>query len=491
MAPIYRTAEIRALEHELLSRDDAPPLMERAGQAAAELANKVCAEGKIVVFAGPGNNGGDAFVLARHLKQNWHQVEVVFAGEPGKLSHDAATAYRQWREIGGSISLAYPKVATWGLIVDGIFGLGLQRDVSGVYRDWISVINRTRGPVLALDVPSGLHSDTGQIMGDAVRATHTITFMGFKPGLLTLDGPDCCGQIVVDNLGVDLTASSGSLLDESALEVLPPRARNSHKGSYGDIAIVGGARGMSGAAILAARAALHLGAGRVYAGLLSEEIAIDWRQPEIMLRRAQDVFQLESLNCIVVGPGLGKSAAASHALHLALSCDVPLVLDADALNLIAEDEGFKGELRARTAHAVLTPHPAEAGRLLGKPTRDVQNDRVAAALELASQLNCRALLKGAGTICSTPSGNYYINPTGNPGMASAGMGDVLSGLIGALIAQGVGCEKAMLAGVYLHGAAADDLVSEEIGPVGLTATEVIARARLVMNRAGRSFSEEE
>ena len=484
MIPIYRTAEIRAIEEEVLSRTDAPPLMERAGLAAAELGKKIARDGKILVLAGPGNNGGDAFVLARHMKQSWHKVEVVFAGHHEKLSRDATKALRQWRDAGGDVSSALPQRLHHGLIVDGMFGIGLQREVSGVYCEWIAAINGVSAPVLALDVPSGLHSDTGQILGSAVRATHTITFIRLKPGLLTLDGPDCCGEIEVADLGVnDLKPASGALLDRSVLRAVSPRPRNSHKGMYGSVAILGGAPGMAGAALLAGRAALYLGAGRVYVGCLNAQLAVDWQQPELMLRSVKDTLKLDTVNCFVVGPGFGQSAAASHVLQSALATDHPLVLDADALNLIAEDEGFKKELRARRAPAIITPHPAEAARLLGVSTREIQNDRVAAALELASKLNCCTLLKGSGTVCATPNGNYSINPTGNPGMASGGMGDVLSGMIGALIAQGVPAEEAMLAGAYLHGAAADALVSKGLGQVGLTASEVIVSAREVLNRA--------
>ncbi|HET6756348.1 MAG TPA: NAD(P)H-hydrate dehydratase, partial [Burkholderiales bacterium] len=441
--PVYRTAEIRAIEEEVVSRSDPPRLMERAGLAAAEIARTIAGEGSILVFAGPGNNGGDAFVLSRHLKQWWYKVEVVFAGDQKALSDDAKHALRDWRDVGGEIVSAAPERSNHGLVVDGIFGIGLSREPSGIYLDWLRAINRAHAPVLAIDVPSGLNSDTGRILGDAVHAAHTVTFIGLKPGLLTLDGPDYCGEIHVANLGLDdLKPSLGSLLNEDILRnVLPPRERNSHKGTYGAVAIIGGAAGMAGAALLAARAALYLGAGRVYVGCLNAQLAVDWQQPELMMRSAEEALKLDTVNCFVVGPGLGQFAAASHVLQSALATDQPLVLDADALNLIAEDEGFKKELRARGAPAIITPHPAEAARLLGVSTREIQNDRVAAALELASKLNCCALLKGSGTVCATPNGNYSINPTGNPGMASGGMGDVLSGMIGALIAQGVTAEK--------------------------------------------------
>jgi len=484
MTPIYRTAEIRAIEHEVLSRPDAPPLMERAGEAAAELAKKVAEDGPILVLAGPGNNGGDAFVAARHLKQAWHRVDAVFAGDESKVRGDAAEALRRWQDAGGVTGSRLPARLDYGLVIDGIFGIGLQREAAGVYREWIGAVNQSSLRVLSLDVPSGLHSDTGKIMGAAIRASHTITFIALKPGLVTLNGPDYCGEIEVASLAVDAPApASGLLLDETILQVLPQRVRNSHKGTYGDVAIAGGATGMVGAALLAARAALYLGAGRVYAGLLHEGVAVDPQHPELMLRRAEDVLKFDSVRCFVVGPGVARSAASAHLLQGALASMTSIVLDADALNLIAGDEGFKNELRARQAPTVITPHPAEAARLLGVATTEIQDDRVAAALKLASEFNCCALLKGAGTVCATADGRYFINPTGNPGMASAGMGDVLSGIIGGLIAQNLSAEKAMLAGAYLHGAAADYLVAQGTGPVGLSASEVILAARDVLNRA--------
>ncbi|MGH8726840.1 MAG: NAD(P)H-hydrate dehydratase [Burkholderiales bacterium] len=485
LIPVYRTAEIRAIEESVLSLADPPRLMERAGLAAAEIARTIAPEGAILVFAGPGNNGGDAFVLARHLKKWWYKVTAVFSGDRVKLKSDAAHAFDEWRDTGGETLATPPAIRDYGLIVDGIFGIGLARQPESVYLDWIRATNASSSPVLALDVPSGLDSDTGRVLGEAVRADHTVTFIGLKPGLLTLDGPDRCGEVHVADLGIDHSKpASGALLRPEILRDVPSqRPRNSHKGMYGGVGVVGGASGMIGAALLAGRAALHLGAGRVYLGCLSEDITVDWQHPELMVRKANEVFELEAINCLVVGPGLGKSAAASHALHMALASDHPLVLDADALNLIANDDGFKNELRERKAVNVLTPHPAEAGRLLGVSTREIQNDRVKAAIALATSFNCCSLLKGAGTICAMPDERYYINPTGNAGMASGGMGDVLSGIIGALIAQGAAADRAMLAGVYLHGAAADGAVSQGKGPIGLTASEVIACAREHVNRA--------
>ncbi|MGH8660962.1 MAG: NAD(P)H-hydrate dehydratase [Burkholderiales bacterium] len=484
--PIYRTADVRAIEAAAAA---APPLMERAGLAAAEIARDVSGgTGKpVLVLAGPGNNGGDAFVVARLLKQWYFNVSVVFAGDESRLSADAIAALRAWRAAGGTIAAALPAAQEWGLVVDGIFGIGLERDVTGRQAEWIAAINRLGVPILALDVPSGLQSDSGRIMGCAARATHTVTFIALKPGLLTLDGPDHCGDVHVRTLGLDpqkLRPARGFVIGPGILErALPPRARNTHKGDYGSVGIVGGDHGMVGAALLAGRAALKTGSGRVYVGLLSRDAhAVDTEQPELMLRTADEVLKLGHLTCLAVGPGLGQMPDAAFYLGVALESQLPLVLDADALNLIAADARLAGALRARSAPSLLTPHPAEAARLLATSTREVQDDRVGAATALAARLNALVVLKGAGSVCAAPDGTWHINTTGNPGMASAGMGDVLTGIIAALLAQGADPRTALLAGVHLHGAAADRAVAGGAGPVGLTAGETIAAARALINR---------
>ena len=488
--PIYLTADVRAIEAAAAASPNPPQLMERAGLAAAEVAREVAGgNGKpVLILAGPGNNGGDAFVLARHLKQWWFNVTVVFAGEESKLSADAKAALRAWRAAGGGIVEALPAPKDWGLVVDSVFGIGLEREVTGRYAEWIAAVNNLAEPVLAIDVPSGLQSDTGRVLGGSVRARHTVTFIALKPGLLTLDGPDHCGEIHLRTLDLDAQAlrpAGGFLIGREVLATaLMPRVRNSHKGDYGSVGIVGGAPGMVGAALLAGRAALKLGSGRVYVGLLAQDAPLaDASQPELMIRSADEVLKLPNLSCLAVGPGLGQSPDAAFYLGAALESPLPLVLDADALNLIAADIHLAALLRGRRAPSLLTPHPAEAARLLAITAREVQNDRVGAATTLAARLNSLVVLKGAGSICAAPEGTWHINTSGNPGMASAGMGDVLTGMIAAFLAQGAEAKTALLAAVYLHGAAADELVSRGIGPVGLTATETIDTARSLLNPA--------
>ena len=492
-APLYLTADVRDIE----SRHAHLPLMERAGHAAALFARALAGDsGKpIVIFAGPGNNGGDALVVARYLKQWFYAVTVVFGGDPAKLPPDAANAHALWRAAGGATVNHPPSSSECALAVDGLFGIGLTRDIDGRHAQWISAINaiRTSGaPVLALDIPSGLDADTGRVYGCCVRATHTLTFIGAKPGLLTLDGPDHCGEIVVDDLALnqDAGAAPGSVLG-AATHVFKPRLRNTHKGSHGSVGIIGGDTGMVGAALLAGRAALKLGAGRVYAGLLSRDAPLlDVMQPELMLRSADVVLKLDHLSCLAIGPGLGQSSEAGFYLQWALEwaqqSKLPLLIDADALNQIVASDKIKNILKQLVTQPILTPHPAEAARLLACATRDVQADRVAAATAIATQFNAHVVLKGAGTVCASPGQPWRINVSGNPGMASAGMGDVLTGIIAALIAQGVAPQRAMESAVWLHGAAADACVADadgrSIGPIGLTAGDTIDAARRLLNQ---------
>lgn len=488
--PVYRTDEIRRIEAAAAGGPDAPRLMERAGLAAAELARELAGgTGKrIVVFAGPGNNGGDAFVVARHLKHWWFDVRLVFTGEAAKLSADAAAAFEAWRAAGGEVATDLASGRAPGLVVDGLFGIGLQRELAGRYAVLVDWINGANAPVLALDVPSGIESDSGRVLGCAVRAAHTITFIALKPGLLTLDGPDHAGTLHVAPLGLEppaLVPPRGAVIGEQVLQrALARRSLNSHKGSYGNAAIIGGAAGMVGAALLAGRAALKLGAGRVYVGLeAADGPPVDPVRPELMLRHAADVLELDALTCLAIGPGLGQSDEARRLLHAALVSDLPLVIDADALNLLAVSDALREKIGTRTAAAILTPHPAEAARLLGLKTAEIQRDRVASALNLAQRFRCGVVLKGAGSVCAWPDGLWAVNTTGNPGMASAGMGDVLTGILAALLAQGAAPDTALAAGVYLHGAAADAAVAQGKGPIGLAAGETIDYARALMNKA--------
>jgi ADP-dependent NAD(P)H-hydrate dehydratase / NAD(P)H-hydrate epimerase len=487
--PVFLASEIREIEQALLSQPTPPPLMSRAGIAVAEFARDLLGErGKrVLVLAGPGNNGGDAFVAARQLKQWWYDVTVVFTGTQTKLPADAKAALADWRASGGALHESIPANGDWHLIVDGLFGIGLERPLDGKSAELVNWSNASGIPILAVDIPSGLHADSGRVLGCAMRARHTLTFIGLKAGLLTLDGPDYAGEVRLETIGVDLPESTqprGWRIERTLIAtVLPLRRRNSHKGTFGNVGLLGGAPGMVGAALLAGRAALKLGAGRVFVGLFADSPSVDLLQPELMLRPAQDVLKMEDLDCIAVGPGLGASQAAQHALAAALLHKAPLVLDADALNLLAADPKLQKTLAARSAASILTPHPAEAARLLGISTDKIQHDRIAAARTLSSRFNAAVVLKGNGSICALKNGDWFVNTSGNPGMAAAGMGDVLTGIIASLAAQGGDPDLALLAGVHLHGLAADNLVAAGIGPAGLTASEVIDAGRNLLNEA--------
>jgi len=491
-APVLLASQIRAIEDWARSQSPAAPLMERAGAATAALVQQAIdsRSRRILVLAGPGNNGGDALVAARILKQAWLDVRTVWTGSEQRLPPDSSSALAAWRSIGGDPIGDIPNAWRWDLAIDGLFGIGLTRALDERHAGLAAALNASGRPVVAIDVPSGLDADTGRTHGLAVHARHTVTFLALKPGLFTADGPDLCGEIHLDRLGTQaapLPADAGRLTEDAMIvEALPPRARNSHKGLFGDAVILGGAPGMVGAALLAGRAALKLGAGRVLVGLLADNPKVDPMQPDLMLRHAEETLTRPRIGCAVVGPGLGQSAVARQLLQQALALDAPVVLDADALNLVGADDELRKAVLLRAAATLLTPHPAEAARLLGLTTDQVQSDRIKAARGLAQAFNAHVVLKGAGSICAAPDGRWCINTSGNPGMASAGMGDVLSGILGALLAQGAEPQSALRAGVRLHGLAADDLVARGVGPVGLTASETIDAARSVWNRLASS-----
>lgn len=480
------SSDLRALEAH--HRD--LPLMQRAGEAAAATALRLLAgsTGPVLVFAGPGNNGGDAFVAARLLRETGCAVQAVFFGSEQKLPTDASAAYAQWRAAGGQTLADWPQDAATAppaLALDGLFGIGLTRPLEGRYAALIERINRLTCPILALDLPSGLDANSGRILGAAVVATHTASFIAAKPGLYTLDGPDHCGEVSHHNLGITDIPDVGEILTiEHFAAWLRPRKRNTHKGDYGDAVVIGGAPGMVGAALLAGRAALRLGAGRVFLGLLTTGLPVDARQPELMLRTAEEALALAATNhaACAIGPGLGQSAAALALLRRALTLESPLLIDADGLNLIAAHPVLAKLCARRAAATLITPHPAEGARLLATTTATVQMERIGAARRLAQRLNAQVALKGCGSVLATPQDAWRISSGGNAGLATAGSGDVLSGIALALLAQGWSGEAALAAAVYVHAAAADLLVRQGIGMAGLTAGELIPAARALFNR---------
>ncbi len=546
MTALYNTTQIRQIEAAHTEAHPKVSLMQRAGEAVAAQAIKLLHNRKkaVLVLVGAGNNGGDGWVAARALqkqqKQQKHKINVTVLALGEQIHKDAAAkkAYGEYKTAKGIIaSEAAPVLGfdnDYGLIIDGIFGIGLvakaNKKSSAKFTETIRAANALSAkrniPVLAIDIPSGLIADTGEALGelsdDCIHATTTITFLGAKPGLYTADGVDCCGEIIIDSLGVELELpmllSTGALLTEpNCAALVLQRRRNSHKGSYGNVGIIGGADGMVGAAVLAARAALHMGPGKVYVGLMAKaDMAFDAINPEIMVRPAEDLAIDPAITAFAVGMGMGMVGIAkkrnaaktimANVMTTAAANGRSVLIDADALQLISlpasqrkktSTSSSGAALQAkpsRNAHSapslrqtlVLTPHPGEAARLLNIATADVQKNRIGVALKIAELADAIVVLKGAGTVIATPpidgqSGRYFINTTGNPGMASGGMGDALSGMIAAFMAQGLSALDAAKLGVYLHGAAADAACHHGMGPNGLTASEVIFEARSLLN----------
>ena len=497
MTALFSVAEIRAIEHAALAGLPPYALMQRAGAAAAAAARQLISLGetaRILILAGPGNNGGDALEAACDLSGGGLSVSVVLINTSHRPPEDAQRALQRARAC--PIDWIEPAQlaadSNWTLVLDGLFGIGMRRPLGPEYRAVMAHVNRLSCPVLALDIASGLNADTGCIVGasdaddNAVRATHTVTFIADKPGLHTCDGRDYSGQIQIADLGIDrnLFTTPNAILNapHCFADGLRPRTQNSHKGSYGDVSIVGGADGMAGAVILAARAAAYAGAGRVYAGFVGQPPAYDPLHPELMCRAAATLDFARST--VALGPGLGDSRDAHDLLARALHAPGNLVLDADALNLLAAEPGLRHKLsvRQRLGATLLTPHPLEAARLLDIDTAAIQADRPQAARRLAQQFQAIVVLKGSGTVIARPDGLIAINPTGNPALATAGSGDVLSGVCAALLAQRWQPWQAALGAVWLHGAAADALVAQGIGPVGLCAGELGTAIRHALNR---------
>jgi hydroxyethylthiazole kinase-like uncharacterized protein yjeF len=490
MKALYTVAQVRAIEQAAAATLEPGTLMQRAGQAAAHVALAMLAgqaNRSVLLLAGPGNNGGDALETAANLAHANAGVDVavIYLAGPQLVSPETAQALARAAENQVRFLGVLPDMAP-GLVIDGLFGIGLARPLDSEARELVESVNRLGWPVLALDVPSGLDADTGAVVGPhgvALRAIRTLTFIADKPGLHTFQGRDHAGEVQVDALAIDpddLPAAQAEL-NEPALFArhLTPRLNNSHKGSFGDVAIVGGAHGMSGAAMLSARGALYTGAGRVLVAALDPGPTFDSVQPEVMFRDAA-TYPLDD-GTLVVGPGMGGSAHAMELLAKALHGDAALVLDADALNLVSASVDLQARLTGRSAAKIMTPHPLEAARLLGVTSAEVQQDRLAAARAIAARFQAIVVLKGSGSVIAAPDGSAVVNTTGNPGLATAGTGDVLAGICGALLAQGWPAREAALGAVWIHGAAADRLVTQGIGPIGMCAGELPAAARAVLN----------
>lgn len=457
---LYSVAATRAMEQTAQAALPAHTLMQRAGLAVAQLAHALAPHARrIWIACGPGNNGGDGLEAAMHLQRWGKQPVLTWLGSAGTAPADAAASYQRALEAGVTFSQTPPDA--FDFCIDALLGIGTQvREPDGRMADWIRVINASKQAVLAVDLPTGLHADTGAVTQLSIKATHTLSLLTLKPGLFTAHGRDAAGSVWLADLGVDqLSALAQQPLAPTAwLAGAPPtcaRLHASHKGSYGDIAVVGGAPGMTGAALLAASAALHAGAGRVFVGLLDGgTLSVDTSQPELMFRPV-DALELSAMT-VVCGCGGGDAVRAQ--LSRILSAAALVVIDADAINAIANDTKLQTLLTDRSprgAATVLTPHPLEAARLLGTSAAQVQADRLAACGQLAERFHCTVVLKGSGTVIAAPGQTPVVNPTGNARLATAGTGDVLAGLIGARLAGGLDAFEAACQAVYQHGLAAD------------------------------------
>jgi len=467
-------------------------LMENAGRAVVEVLSRrwgPLAGREIPIFAGPGNNGGDALVIARQLHQLGARPWVVLLAEPAKLRGDAAVNLQALKKLPVALEVATTaedlaglaaRVLAGQLVVDGIFGTGLSREVSGCFLAAVRLINRFAGPVIAVDAPSGLNSDDGTVLGEAVRADRTVTFALAKPGLVTLPGRVWAGKVEVVDIGIPREIYARldfrlELLERAELATWLPRRRAlDHKGSFGHLLLLAGSQGKTGAALLAAQGALRSGVGLVsacvprelypiLAGALPELMTVPLPVSTTVAAEADlpvVTTALAGKSALVLGPGLGtapETAALVRALYRDQS--LPMVLDADALNIMAADPA---ELAHPPGPRILTPHPGEMARLLKTSTVRVQENRWSLAAELAENHGVFVVLKGAETVIASPDGRLAVNPTGNPGMAVGGMGDVLAGLIGGLLCQRMSPWQAACLGVFVHGLAGD-LLAEASG----------------------------
>lgn len=485
---ILTADELQNLEMRAANQLGADTLMKRAGAAAAELIMKRLEDAgveqrRVTLLVGPGNNGGDALACACELREKGAVVNVVLPGGRRPTSALALAQLERWTQAGGTTYDDPYMTEKADCVVDGLFGTGLAKPITGDYLDAVLWFNERQALKVSLDIPSGLNPVTGHWTGSypGCSADVTITFLCVKSGLYMCEGADAAGEIVLNELDVSVPLSPLSVIGTDEFpRVLRPRVKNSHKGDYGSVAVIGGTDGMIGASILAARAALISGAGRVTLECRAEHAPhVDMVYPEIMF--ATKPVNLEDFDAIVLGCGLGTSAEAKARVIEALNCQKPLILDADALNIIAADIKLQDMVLARRAPTVLTPHPGEAARLLRRDTAGVTADRVAACRELAVQTGAIVVLKGAGTVISMRSSRTWINPTGSPMLATGGSGDVLAGMIGAMFAQGYDMVESVLAAVYFHDLSAEGLEA------GFTAGEIAPNAMALVHDARVSY----
>ena len=485
---LFRAEQVRELDRLAAERAGCPSyaLMSRAGQAAYRvLRARWPAARRIAVLCGAGNNAGDGYVIARRALDDGLSAQVFYCVAPTDLAGDAARAAAEYQAVGGVATIMDDWVADgWDVLVDALLGTGVTRPLRDRWLAAVHAVNAAGAPVLAVDVPSGLHPDHGIALPVAVRAAVTVSFVGQKRGLFTADGPEYAGERVFEPLQADAAVldsqacRAARLLSVASIrEDLPRRHRNAHKGCFGRVAVIGGDAGMGGAAILASAAAQAVGAGLVCCVTRSAHLpALLGAYPEILGVAADRTAQLRDVlawaSVLVLGPGLGQRAWGREVFAAVADGGQPLVVDADGLNLMPTGA-------VRRADQVLTPHPGEAARLLGVSGAQVQADRFAAVSRLQTQFGGAVVLKGAGTLVAAEGQPVHVCPLGHPGMAAGGMGDVLAGVIGGLLAQGLSPARAAMVGVCLHGAAADALAGQ--GERGLRASELLPVLRRYAN----------
>jgi hydroxyethylthiazole kinase-like uncharacterized protein yjeF len=468
-------------------------LMENAGRAVAKVVIQEFPQSKrIAIFAGGGNNGGDGFVVSRHLISNGLDVTTYLTSEPQKYRGDALTNFEILRKIGGKLvdirnGLSHYQEAD--VIIDALFGTGLDREVEGFYRDVIEFINSQPVPRIAVDIPSGLNADTGFPLGVSIKADITVTFVIPKIGLTIYPGIDYAGKVYVADIttpkSLEKDISSDLITYDTVRRIIKPRHKDTHKGTYGHLFILAGSPGKTGAATLAAQGALRAGTGLVTVGIprsLNPIIAqkLTEAMTEPLPETESGTFGRESIEAtlkvissrktaLALGPGISTTQDTAEFLYDILkNSSIPIVADADGITLIAQNLRILKEIKVPL---VLTPHPGEMSRLIGKTGEEVQRNRIGIARDFSSMYNVYTVLKGARTVISTPDGRVFINPTGNPGMASGGMGDVLTGIIGGFLAQGYNPADACILGVFSHGLSGD-LVAHEKGEAGIIAGDV-------------------
>jgi hydroxyethylthiazole kinase-like uncharacterized protein yjeF len=480
---LYSAAQVRALDASLIAAGTPGfELMQRAARATwRALVRQWPTANELSVLAGHGNNAGDGYLVAVLARRAGWSVRVLAVADPQRLQGDAALAHAEAVSEGVSIESWGVRPELRGILLDALLGTGLTGEVREPYASVIAAINASGLPVVAVDIPSGLCADTGHVLGCAVRADLTVTFIGLKTGLFTGDAADVVGELVFNDLHADPQLLEGAptsarRLTAGNLPRLASRAPTSHKGRFGHVLLIGGDRGLGGAILLSAQSALRSGAGMVSVATRSEHVpAALARTPEAMVLGTSSANQLmellQKVSVLVVGPGLGQAAWGRSLLSAAANTPLPQVWDADALNLLAEERVSLPE------GCVITPHPGEAARLLGIGTADVQADRPAAARALSKKYTAVVVLKGAGSLIAHPDGRLALCHQGHPAMATAGLGDVLAGLLGALLAQGMEAFDAACLAVWLHANAGEQ---QGKSGRGLAASDLIPAIRQLL-----------